>query len=87
MNSDLHLCLTHAVSQDPKILTPKDQVEKSLGEDPRYLESLGLEKHHLIRLERMGLAIKARYQTENKRRRAVTGPHRVRWIILEGALS
>lgn len=96
MNSDLRQSVEEAWALDPLILVPKEEVEKSLGQDPGYLKSLGLEKHHLIRLERLGLAVKARYQTTNKTGKAVfvdndknpipvTGPQRTRWIIFKEA--
>lgn len=98
MSSELKDLLRLAALQDPSILVPRDQVDKSLGQDPRYLNDLGLEKRHLIRLERLGLALKARYQTTNKTGKSyfldldkqpiyVTGPQRVRWILFQEALS
>lgn len=82
-----------AAMQDKEILVSREQVESTLGQDPRYLQTLGLEKSDLIQLERLGLAIKARYATTNKAARWAhleedkrpTGPQRVRWIILQGA--
>lgn len=90
MNQTLKDVLALAVIQDPKIMVSKDEIEISLGEDTRYLETLGLTKRHLIRLERLGLAVKARYATENKNPRhskflpenRPTGPHRNRWILI-----
>lgn len=80
------LKLKKAAEKDPQILCPRDKVEETLGSDPKYLENeLGLTKSDMIRLERLGLAIRARYATSNKRKPDVTGPHRVRWVIfLEG---
>jgi hypothetical protein len=52
--------LLTAITKDPKIVTTKEQIGDHPGNDPKYLESLGLEKRHLWRLAKMGLAIKAR---------------------------
>lgn len=94
MGSSTREVLNAAAEKDPAILTAKEDIEKSLGQDPRYLKTLGLEKNHLIRLERLGLAVKARYSTANKTGRrvfgseeAVTGPHRTRWIIFSEAVT
>lgn len=52
--------LKAAVIQDNKIICKKSDIGNHTGCDEAYLESLGLHKKHLIRLQRLGLAIKAR---------------------------
>ncbi len=79
-----------AAEKDPDILCSKEELGETLGNNPDYLEDvLGITKSDLIRLERLGLAMKARYSTENKTLRGklgVTGPHRTRWIIFKEAV-
>lgn len=103
MNPKLKQKLSLAFNKDPEILVGRDELETTLGSDAKYLsEQLGITKNDLIRLERLGFAIKARYSTENKRKRKfkeydssgkvtketfVTGPHRIRWIIFKEALD
>lgn len=70
-----------AVEIDPSIICPKAKVTETLGSDRHYLNDvLGLTKSDLIRLERLGLAVKARYVVQD------TGQHRIRWILFEEAL-
>lgn len=82
--------------QDPKLCVSKDSVEETFGHNPDYLlDTYGITKSDLIRLERLGLAMKARYVTRNSRNIsyfkdpdtkesiAVDGPHRVRWILFK----
>jgi hypothetical protein len=78
--------LRAAVTQDPAILTERTELEKTLGQDPRWLSELGIEKADLIRLSRLGYAIKARYEIKKQRKKS-TGPHRIRWIIFSDALA
>lgn len=92
--------LKKAVEKDPDIICDRTSVEETLGSDANYLHDvLGLTKSDLIRLERLGFALKARYATQSKRKIAiknsegnielkdVTGPHRVRWLIFKEALE
>lgn len=67
---------------DPSIFCDKNKIEETLGSNPAYLEDVfGLTKSDLIRLEREGLAFKARYRVEK------TGEHRVRWILFTEAVN
>lgn len=66
---------------DPKVFCKKEEVVEVLGSNPDYLLELGLTKSDLIRLERLGLAVKARYVVEK------TKMHRVRWLLFTEALS
>lgn len=76
-----------AAAQNPDILSDRSSVEETLGSNPDYLLDVwGIDKSDLIRLERKGLAMKARYQTTNKRNSKASGPHRVRWIIFKEAI-
>lgn len=70
-----------AYGQDPEIVVERKDVENTLGSDPGWLNELGLEKQDLLRLERMGFAIKARYVISKSK------VHRVRWILLKEALQ
>ncbi len=79
--------LRRAAEKDPNIVTPREDIEKSLGSDPRTLSDLGITGGDLLRLQRLGLAVKARYATSNNKRPEVTGPHRTRWIIFKEALG
>lgn len=81
--------LIGAYEKDPTILTDRSKIEETLGNDPRWLNELGLDKKDLIKLQKMGLAHKAYYETDrNKKRRMVgnymvTGPIRTRWILFK----
>ena len=88
-----------AVEKDPEVVCGKEDIETTLGNDANYLKDIhGLTKNDLIRLERAGLALKARYATKGKRKcftvdkegnkttYDITGPHRVRWLIFKEAL-
>ncbi len=82
MNYALKARLRDAYERDPEILCPKDKIEETLGSDPHYLNDiLGLDKSDLIRLERLGFAMKARYVVKG------SGEHRVRWLIFQEALD
>lgn len=81
--------------QDPKLCVDRDMVDETFGHHPAYLlDTYGITKSDLIRLERLGLAMKARYVTRNPRNVSyfkdeegnavgVDGPHRVRWILFK----
>lgn len=82
--------LISAYEKDPTILTDRGKVNETLGSDPRWLLELGLSKNDLIRLERLGLAYKAHYETETNRKKkrmvgqyTVSGPIRARWILFK----
>ncbi len=80
-----------AMEKDPTLLSGKAELATTLGHNPDYLlDILGITKQDLIRLEKLGFAMKARYVIENKTRRGrigVTGPHRNRWIIFSEVLD
>lgn len=95
MNPMLRMKIKLAAERDAELLTSKSDVETTLGHDAKYLlEQLDLSKNDLIRLERLGLAMKGRYATEGKRtillkdgsKVGITGPHRIRWIIFKEAI-
>lgn len=48
-----------AEGQDPSIMTTLEAIHEHKGNDPEYLSSLGLEKNHLKRLQRLGRAFQA----------------------------
>lgn len=87
--------LMAASTQDSKLYTERGKEEETFGHNPEYLEdTFGITKVDLIRLERAGMALKARYVTRNPKNIsyfkddagnpvAVDGPHRVRWIIFK----
>lgn len=80
MSPALKTKLIKAFEKDPDILCRKAEVQETLGSDARYLdEVLGLNKSDLIRLERLGLSFKARYETK--------AGHRIRWVIYKEALE
>lgn len=90
--------LEKAALKDPMIFCERSDLDKTLGNDFYYLRDLfGFTKSDLIRLERLGFAFKARYQTENKSNRKVriskdveipvTGPHRIRWVLFKDVLN
>jgi hypothetical protein len=87
-----------AAEKDETIYTERGKETETFGHNPAYLlDTHGITKSDLIRLERLGLATKARYVTRNKSGRwqfkdaegekiIYDGPHRVRWILFkEGA--
>lgn len=47
-----------AVKSNPEIVTTKDNVRNHPGNTEEQLEALGLTPRHLLRLSRMGLALK-----------------------------
>lgn len=81
--------------QDPSLCVDRDKVDETFGHHPDYLfDTYGITKSDLIRLERLGLAMKARYVTRNKTGKAyfkdaegnlvpVDGEHRVRWVLFK----
>jgi hypothetical protein len=81
------LKLKDAAYLDSALLTPKAKAGETFGHNPAYLETLGLTKSDLIRLSRLGFALKARYATKNKKRPHLTGPHRTRWILFSEVLD
>lgn len=104
MKLSLKKKLKDAFERDPEIFCERDKAGETLGSNPDYLSDiLGIQKSDLLRLERLGLALKARYETENNRTRPivirkedgtieierakVTGPHRTRWLIFKEALD
>lgn len=50
--------LTLALGQDSSIATTQDGLMEHPGNDPKYLDALGLENRYLKDLEKMGKAIK-----------------------------
>lgn len=77
-----------AAQADSTLLCSRAKVEETLGNDARYLEEvLGISKSDLIRLERKGLALKARYEMARLDKKPVTGTHRTRWIIFDDVLN
>lgn len=70
MTTKLKQKLATAYSKDPELVCEKAKAGETLGNDAKYLfEVLGLEKSDLIRLERLGLAVKARYDTQNSKKK------------------
>jgi hypothetical protein len=82
-----------AAESDDTIFTERGKEMETFGHNPQFLlDAHGITKSDLIRLERLGLAKKARYVTRNKSGRwqfkdaegekiMYDGPHRVRWIL------
>lgn len=91
MKPELSKKLLTAFEKDHEIFCAKNKAEDTLGSNPDYLlDAFGITKSDLIRLERLGFAVKARYATSNKRSYfktadgkpiPLTGPHRTRWIL------
>ncbi len=70
MNQRIIQKVITAYEKDRDLLCDRSDLENTLGNDEKYLfEVLGLTKSDLIRLEREGLAMKARYSTANKTKR------------------
>jgi len=98
MKAELKEKLLRAARGDRDLVCDRENLDKVLGHNPDYLKDVfDITKSDLIRLERLGLAMKARYVVEHKRKRyvsvgaaitniPVTGTHRVRWIIFKEAL-
>ncbi len=58
--------LKNAYEKDPKIFTERGAESETFGSNPDYLRDVfNITKNDLIRLEREGLAIKARYETRH----------------------
>lgn len=86
-----------AAEKDDSIYTERGKETETFGHNPQFLlEVHGITKSDLIRLERLGLALKARYVTRNPRNVSyfndnegkpipLDGPHRVRWILFKEA--
>ncbi len=80
--------LKKAVEKDLEIVCAKADVATTLGSDANYLlDVLGITKSDLVRLERLGFAVRALYDTGNRRNKGVVGPLRVRWVIFKEALE
>lgn len=88
--------LNIAISQDPTICTTRADIENHNGNDPAYLDSLGLTEKHLRRLEKMGLAVrgytrniwypgeKAPNEKEPKPGNSIRGSgHHVKWLLIK----
>ena len=98
MKAELSKKLQSAYEKDSDIFCEKSEAGETLGSNPNYLlDVFGITKSDLIRLERLGYAVKARYATVNPRKRFMfetadkkpiflTGPHRTRWIIFKDVL-
>lgn len=86
-----------AAEKDESVFTERGKETETFGHNPNYLlDRHGITKSDLIRLERSGLALKARYVTRNPRNVSyfndkegnpipLDGPHRVRWILFKEA--
>lgn len=58
--------LQKAFESEKELVVDRTKLESTLGHNPAYLlEIHGITKSDLIRLERKGLAIKARYETRH----------------------
>jgi hypothetical protein len=75
MNNGLKVRLARAIHNDNSILSNPTKLTEAIGYSLEYLESLGLEKRDLIRLERIGKAIRGRLPTK--------AGHVLRWVILD----
>lgn len=74
--------LSAAYKQDPELMCDKDNIGKTFGHNPKYLEEvLGINKSDLQKLEKLGLAVKAHYRVQ------ASGELRVRWLIFKGAIT
>lgn len=88
MTQVLRLKLQQAYQTDPDIFSERGSEQETLGSDVHYLEDiLHLDKSDLIRLEREGLAFKARYEMRRRDSKPITGTHRTRWVIYKEALD
>lgn len=89
MKEELLARLKKALEKDPFIICKPEQFDKHPGRPLEYLEGLGLLKSDLKRLERLKMAIRARYwdtPTMEYRRNPGSkycGGHRLRWILLD----
>ena len=68
-----------ALEINPAIAVTKENVRTHIGCSKEELSNLGLEKKDLLRLSRLGLAVKGYAQHEK------TKSYHVRWIILKEA--
>lgn len=104
MKQELKAKLVMASRRDPELVCDKADTDKVLGHNPDYLlEVHSITKSDLIRLERLGLALKARYETRHPKADLIdkinaarpeekplvckTGTHRTRWLIFKEALN
>lgn len=77
-----------AYEEDSSILCAKKEYFEVLGNNPDYLaDQYGITKSDLAYLERQGLALKARYETNNPKSGLKTGPHRTRWLVFTEVLD
>lgn len=74
--TNLNARVKAALEKDPRIVTTKLELETgaAMGYPLGYIESLGLTKSDLIRLERHGLAMRGRLPTAQG--------HQNRWVLL-----
>lgn len=66
--------IMEAVKRDPNIVCDRDKLNAHVGSTQAYLETLGIRKADLLKLERHNMAIRGRLPERSG--------HRVRWIIL-----
>lgn len=73
-----------AVKKDPSIVCDRSKVTVEVGRSLEHLESLGVRKSDLKRLERQGLAVRGRMPdpTLGIGLKSKLSPHRVRWILV-----
>lgn len=80
-----------ALQANPNIVVSPKDIENTLGFELEYLESLGITKSDLKRLERHGLAVRGYTNNgrglffnkeKNKWYKEFRSGHRVRWFLL-----
>lgn len=58
----------------------KEEIENTFGNNPAYLlDVFGITASDLLRLEKAGYAVKARYETKQG--------HRIRWVIFANTIQ
>lgn len=75
MNKRLIDVVQKALAADPKIAVDKAELEHSSGHTEDYMQSIGLTRNDLKKLERQGLAMRG-YAKPNKK------GHQVMWVLV-----
>lgn len=80
----------HAVQQDSSIVVERSKVSEYTGATTKYLQTLGLTKSDLLRLERAGLAIRGYLPKNIRQELDGTSKHdgyERRWLLIKDAIE
>lgn len=68
--------IAKAIKEDPSIVVERSDVAEADGCSLEYLESLGIRKADLTKLERNGMVVRGRLPLKHG--------HKIKWLLLRG---